>query len=75
MLRETVLLQKRLNRRVGEKEYSKWQVVIPPEIIEQLGWKEGDDLIEQVDEQKLTLMPKPKSDNLNYVRPRRARKL
>ncbi len=25
------------------KEYPKWLVVIPPKVIEELGWKEGDE--------------------------------
>jgi len=55
-------LQKRFNRKVGDKEYSKWQVVIPPETIEKLGWKEGEELSDFVDEhgQKLMLMPTTK---------------
>lgn len=50
-------LQKRLNRIIGDKEYSKWQVVIPPDTIEKLGWKEGQDLMEVIDGKKLTLEP------------------
>lgn len=37
-------LQKRLSRRIGSKEYVKWVITIPPEIIENLGWKEGQEL-------------------------------
>jgi bifunctional DNA-binding transcriptional regulator/antitoxin component of YhaV-PrlF toxin-antitoxin module len=37
-------LQKRFNRRVGEKEYSKWVIVLPQEKVEELGWKEGTEL-------------------------------
>jgi hypothetical protein len=37
-------LQKQVNRRVGDKEYSKWVVAIPPEKIEQAGWSVGDDI-------------------------------
>ncbi len=39
-----VKLQKRFNRRVGDKEYSKWVVVLPDNEVSQLGWKEGLDL-------------------------------
>lgn len=39
-----VKLQKRFNRRVGDKEYSKWVVVLPSDDVSRLGWKEGIDL-------------------------------
>ncbi|AIC15251.1 hypothetical protein NVIE_010250 [Nitrososphaera viennensis EN76] len=58
-------LQRRLNRVVGDKEYSKWQVVIPPETVEKLGWKEGQELDEQVQGHKLILSPVP--DNKDMV--------
>jgi hypothetical protein len=39
-----VKLQKRFNRRVGDKEYSKWVVVLPSDEVTRLGWKEGVEL-------------------------------
>jgi hypothetical protein len=39
-----VKLQKRFNRRVGDKEYSKWVVVLPGDEVSRLGWKEGVEL-------------------------------
>jgi hypothetical protein len=39
-----VKLQKRFNRRVGDKEYSKWVVVLPDNEVSRLGWKEGVEL-------------------------------
>jgi hypothetical protein len=39
-----VKLQKRFNRRVGDKEYSKWVVVLPSDEVSRLGWKEGVEL-------------------------------
>lgn len=54
-------LQKRFNRKVGDKEYSKWQVVLSPEDVEKLGWKEGTELQTKVKDSKLVL--EPKSDN------------
>ncbi len=39
-----VKLQKRFNRRVGDKEYSKWVVVLPRDEVSRLRWKEGIDL-------------------------------
>jgi hypothetical protein len=37
-------LQKHGSRTVKGKEYFKWTVVIPPEEVEGLGWKEGEEL-------------------------------
>ena len=37
-------LQRRFNRKVGGKEYSKWVVVLPNEKVQQVGWKEGIEL-------------------------------
>lgn len=37
-------LQKQLSRKSGNKEYSKWVLVIPPEVIKQAGLKEGQEL-------------------------------
>ena len=34
-------LQKRFNRRVGDKEYSKWIVILPDALVAELDWKEG----------------------------------
>lgn len=51
-------LQKQLSRKVGSKEYAKWVVVIPPEKIEEAGFKEGADLEIQVKNNKIILEPK-----------------
>ncbi len=37
-------LQKQLSRKSKDKTYSKYVVVIPPKEIENLGWKEGEEL-------------------------------
>jgi len=37
-------LQKQLSRKFKGKEYPKWIVVIPPDKIRELGWKEGEEL-------------------------------
>jgi hypothetical protein len=42
-------LQKRFNRKVGNKEYDKWIVNIPPEDVTRLGWKDGTDLDLKID--------------------------
>jgi hypothetical protein len=51
-------LQKRFNRKVGDREYSKWMIVLAPEDVEKLGWSEGEELETQVRDSKLVLMPK-----------------
>jgi len=51
-------LQKQLSRKVGNEEYAKWVVVIPPEKIKELGWKEGVELEVDPKQGKLTLKPK-----------------
>ena len=52
-------LQKHLNRKVENKEYAKYVVVIPPEHIEKLGWEEGQNLEPEVKGKKLVISPKP----------------
>ncbi len=37
-------LQRVTNRKRGDKEYHKWQVTLPPDVIESLGWNGGDEL-------------------------------
>lgn len=54
-------LQKRVNRRVGNKEYLKYYVDIPSEKIKESGWKEGEELEFQFNGSKLTLKPKNNS--------------
>jgi len=51
-------LQKQLSRKVGDTEYAKWVLVIPPTIIEQLSWKEGQELEAEIKENKLVVKKK-----------------
>lgn len=51
-------LQKRFNRKVGNKEYSKWIVTLAPEDVEELGWREGMELEASNKDGKLVLKPK-----------------
>lgn len=53
-------LQKQLSRKAQEKEYSKWVIVIPPSTVKKLGWKEGQELGEATDRNRLILMPMAK---------------
>ncbi|MFQ5532188.1 MAG: AbrB/MazE/SpoVT family DNA-binding domain-containing protein [Candidatus Nanoarchaeia archaeon] len=48
-------LQKQLSRKVGNVEYSKWVLVIPPNMIEELKWKEGQELEVEIKENKLVV--------------------
>jgi antitoxin component of MazEF toxin-antitoxin module len=48
-------LQKQLSRKVGNTEYVKWVLVIPPNMIEELKWKEGQELEAEIKENNLVL--------------------
>jgi len=37
-------LQKQISRKVGDKEYAKYVVVIPKEDVENAGFKEGEEI-------------------------------
>ena len=41
-------VQGQVSRRVGKKEYRKFWVVIPNEIVEKLGWGEGQEVSPEV---------------------------
>ena len=53
-----VKLQNRFNRKVGNKEYSKWVVVLPNDKVQELGWKEGAELDIDTKKGAITLRPK-----------------
>lgn len=48
-------LQKQLSRRIGDIEYAKYVIVIPPKTIEELGWKEGEELEFLIKDKKLII--------------------
>lgn len=48
-------LQKQRTREVKGKEYFRWTVVIPPNEIEELGWKEGQELAPKREGKKLVI--------------------
>jgi len=54
-------LQKRANRKIGDKEYVKWYVNIPVDKIKELNWKEGIELEIQTKGNQVVLKPKSKS--------------
>lgn len=49
-------LQKRLNRKVAGREYSKWVVTLSPEDVEKLGWHEGEELETEIKGSTLMLV-------------------
>lgn len=51
-------LQKRLNRKVGDKQYAKWEIDIPPEVVKEAGWNAGTELEVDVKDNKVVLRPK-----------------
>ena len=50
-------LQRQISRRVENREYSKYVVVVPPDEVVRLGWKEGQELEHEVKEQTLIVKP------------------
>lgn len=48
-------LQKQLSRKVEGKTYPKYVVTIPPKCVEQLGWKEGEELAGNIRGDKLVI--------------------
>jgi antitoxin component of MazEF toxin-antitoxin module len=48
-------LQKQLNRVIAGKEYPKYLLVIPPNAVEQLQWKVGEELEHEVKDQTLLI--------------------
>lgn len=50
-------LQRRFNRKVGDKVYDKWVVVVPPEAVLNLGWRADLELEVSTKGRTLTLKP------------------
>jgi len=55
-------LQKQKTRKVGNKEYSKYVIIVPPDRVERLGWQEGEELTDQVQGKKLIISSKSRDD-------------
>jgi bifunctional DNA-binding transcriptional regulator/antitoxin component of YhaV-PrlF toxin-antitoxin module len=69
-------LQKQVNRIVEDKEYSKYVLIVPPEDVEKLEWKEGQELTHEVKDQSLIIRAKASDEEAlkiatKYVRQRR----
>lgn len=50
-------LQKQLSRKVDGKAYPKYVVTIAPKDVDKLGWKEGEELIVDIADDKAILRP------------------
>jgi len=48
-------LQKQLSKKIGDKEYAKWVLVVPPKLVEKLGWKMKEKLEAEVKGDKLII--------------------
>jgi len=51
-----VKLQKRFAYKYKDKEHYKHMLTIPEEIVEELGWKEGEELKQVVQEDRLVVL-------------------
>jgi len=48
-------LQKQLSKKIGDKEYAKYVIVVPPKVIERLGWNDGEELEAEIKGTKLVI--------------------
>ena len=48
-------IQLQISRRIGNKEYEKFMIVVAPKIIRELKWKQGDKLDPRVEEGELRI--------------------
>jgi bifunctional DNA-binding transcriptional regulator/antitoxin component of YhaV-PrlF toxin-antitoxin module len=51
------VLQKVVALETDEKTYHKYQVVLPADQVDELGWEQGDDLTAEIDGDALVLHP------------------
>lgn len=49
-------LQKQRTREVKGKEYHRWTIVISPKRVKELGWKEGEELEDILEKDKLIIV-------------------
>jgi hypothetical protein len=63
-------LQRQVTREIEGKEYYKWVIIIPPEQIEGLGWREGMELESMIKEDSLLIRAmvnsSKKSEKMTY---------
>jgi antitoxin component of MazEF toxin-antitoxin module len=53
-------LLRNVSRTIGKNEYSKWIIIIPPSQVEQLGWREGEELESCIKDKLLLIKPSVK---------------
>lgn len=51
-------LQKQLSRKVGDKEYAKYVLVIPPKMVKEAGLKEGQEFELRIKDDRIILEKK-----------------
>jgi hypothetical protein len=54
-------LQKHGSRKVEGKEYFKWTLVVPPDVVKELDWNEGTEVEPNVQKGNLVIKKKLKS--------------
>ena len=60
-------LQKQVNRIVDDKEYAKYVLVVPPDAVQKLQWREGEELEHEVKDEAL-IVRKTKPDDAEAMR-------
>jgi hypothetical protein len=50
-----MILQKQLSRKVGDKEYAKYVLVISSEVVKKVGWKGGQEIQAEVKRKSVLL--------------------
>lgn len=57
-------LRKALNRRVGERVYHRWTINdVPPAVVDEMGWEEGDELVAEPDKTRgRVIVKRPTND-------------
>lgn len=64
-------LLKQVSRLIGDNEYSKWIIIVPPSQVEELGWKESEELESYVKGKSLVIkpqaQPKEKPQRISYL--------
>ncbi len=48
-------LQKQLSRQFAGREYAKWVIVLPPKVVKELGWREGQELAAEIEGRSLRI--------------------
>mgnify|MGYP001053255941 CR=1 FL=1 len=64
-------LLRQVSRLVGDNEYCKWVIIVPPHQVEELGWKEDEELESHVKSKSLLIKPltkkREKPQKMSYL--------